>query len=220
MVTLKREEQTENRYGGYSTRFSGRMETPDRFARFAEPDLFETNNSTYAETEYDNYLWDELKRTAPRRISTESEYASAHSAEQAYRNEYVAPVARPERRASTRRSGLSLKGKLLIVLYAAVVVLFASIIITNAITIDGYDAELSKLETELSEAEVALDSALAQSAVVDETEIKNQAIANGMVEATGSVGYEVIPIAPGPDYQINTNWFDRMCDGVSSVFGG
>ena len=221
MVTLKREEQTEDRYGGYSTRFAGRMQNSDRFARYAESDLFENSaNTPYADTEYDNYLWGELKRTEKRRITSEAEYNRTYGARQDFQQEYAAPAARPERRADTRRAGLSLKGKLLILVYLAVVVMFASIIITNAITIDSYNAELSNLESEFADASLALDAAGAASTEIDVEGIRNQAVANGMIEATGSVGYEVIPVTPVQNYQINTNWFDRMCDGMSSVFGG
>lgn len=220
MVTLKREEQTENRYGGYTTRFADRMQISDRFTRYAENGLFEdsADTQTYAETEYDNYLWEELKRTEPRRITPESEYGRRARVD---RTEYVQPTyeARPARRSATRKSGLSLKGKLLILVYAAVVVLFASIIITNAITLDSYNDEITNLEMRLEESQNAYDAVVAGSAI-DREEIRDQAISNGMVEATGSVGYEVIPITPPTSYEMNTNWFDRLCDGLSSVFGG
>ena len=217
MVTLKREEQTENRYGGYTTRFSDRMQVSDRFTRYAETDLFEDSAkpAPYADTEYDNYLWEELKRTEPRRITPENEYARPARSE--YRQAEM-PAYVP-RRSATRKTGLSLKGKLLILVYAAVVILFASIIITNAITLDDYGNEIADLEVRLNESQSVLDAATAGS-VIDQDEIKNQAVQNGMVEANGSVGYEVIPVTPAPEYQMNTNWFDRLCDGLSAIFGG
>ena len=55
---------------------------------------------------------------------------------------------------------------------------------------------------------------------IDDGEIKDQNVQSGMGEGTGSVGYEVIPVVPQESTKINTNWFDQLCDSLSSVFGG
>lgn len=219
MVTLKREEQTEDRYGGYRTRFSSRIDNSDRFMRYADPDfLTDTRSESFQETEYDNYLWEELKRTSPRRITPENEYNSRRDFhERAFE---PAPATRPVRRTSSKRATLSFKGKVLIFAYLAVVLLFVSIIVTNAVSLNSYNDEIANMEERLMESETALEVVTSGLATVNGEEIREQAVANGMVEAPAPVSYEVIPLTPTPTYDTGTNWFDRLCDGISSIFGG
>ena len=211
MVTLKREEQTENRYGGYTTRFSDRMQISDRFTRYAETDLFaEEDVAVSADTEYDNYLWEELKRTAPRRITPQSEFRKSAPVEE---------KSAPARVKARKRATLSLKGKLLVLLYSAMIVLFSGIIITNAIAIDKQEPALPNLEAEVPGNDSTIQDAYTAGGEVG-GETSDQNLPNGTVEGTSSVGYEIIPVVPQANTTINTNWFDQLCDGLSSVFGG
>ena len=163
MVTLKREAKTESeRYGGFATGMSSEMSNYDRFMSSREVDTVDQAEDFEARyyddsQQYKDYLWQELSRTAPRRMLSPEEVKSGVRPEdvQQEQTEYVsrysqsaqyAPSAQSVSRDERKAQGLTLKAKLVMVAYVAVVVFMLTLIAVNAGTLATLKSEISALE--------------------------------------------------------------------------
>ncbi len=232
MVTLRRDVKTESeRYGGYNTGFSATMTNYDRF-RLSSEDKIETQeyDAKYYDNseEYKNYLWNELQRTSPRRILSPEEVKSGVKAEDVI--DYVdEPIYTPARSIATsvkektktvsrdeeRAQGLTTKAKILLVAYAVVVVFFLTLIAINANTLSVLNGKIASIES--ARAELAVEEVV--------TDIESELVfgtgnENSLVNATPADDYALMSVSAPVSYELDGNWFDKVCDWLSSVVGG
>ena len=230
MVTLRRDVKTETeRYGGYNTGISSATTNYDRFRMAQEDSLLadEYVKGYYDNSEeYKSYLWDELQRTTPRRLLSPEELRNGVSPEDVTREEteYVpqytsAPAFAhaPQRQADSvdrdneRAQGLTLKAKLLMVAYVAVVVFFLTLIFINSGTLASLNSQISALEVAQS---VQAEQGEASSSIVD----SSTTVTEPATEYAGD--YEMMSVSNPVNYEVSDNWFDSVCDWLGGVVGG
>ena len=233
MVTLRRDVKTESeRYGGYNTGFSATMTNYDRF-RLSSEDKVETQeyDAKYYDTseEYKNYLWNELQRTSPRRILSPEEVKSGVKAEDVidYVDEpiytpakSVANSVQEKRKVASRdeekAQGLTTKAKILLVAYAVIVVFFLTLIAINANTLNVLNGKIASIESTRAELN-------AGSEIIEESEnalvfgTGNEAT---LLNATPADDYALMSVSAPVSYELDGNWFDKVCDWLSSIVGG
>ncbi len=244
MVTLKRKVKTESgRYGGYSTDMSSSMNNYDRYQTISHADEREDDiTSEYYDDspQYKDYLWNELNRTTSRRILSPEEVRMGVKPEEvreekrSYVSDYAysggaAAYAMPKRTSFSVNSdereahGITMKAKLLIVAYVAVVVFFLTLIVINAGT-------LATLKSEITALEAAGNSGV-NNEVVDNTVVVPNApsVQDNLAFGTGSEenlqnsvyagDYNLLNVSAPVGYAGNTSWFDSICDWLGGVVG-
>lgn len=233
MVTLRRDVKTESeRYGGYNTGFSTTMTNYDRF-RLSSEDKIETEeyDAKYYDTseEYKNYLWNELQRTSPRRILSPEEVKSGVKAEESIdyvdQSTYtparqvasaVQEKTRTVSRDEERAQGLTTKAKVLLAAYAVIVVFFLTLIAINANSLAVLNGKIASIEQARAEMNVTDD-------VVTDTEnalVFGTGNESTLVNATPAGDYNLMSVSAPVSYELDGNWFDRVCDWLSSIVGG
>lgn len=201
MVTLKRDENTENRFGGYTTRLNSRLDTNERFAKYATNETFESEA-----TDSENFLWQELRRTENARAAT-----SFTPNKEIFEN-HAAVVQK-------QKATLSAKGKVVLVLYAILAVTLTVLIVINSLSIASYNTQIEALEQELQNAQMLLNE---DKAMIESYKNVNMSLASeyGMVKSEVSGTFPVVYPIVEDSTVMNTNWFDKLCDSVSGFFGG
>ena len=230
MVTLRRDVKADTeRYGGYNTGISSAATNYDRFRMEQENSLLADDyvREYYDDSEdYKNYLWDELQRTSPRRLLSPEELRNgatpeAVSKEQtSYFPQYTSTPAfaqAPQKatskvaRDNERARGLTMKAKLLMVAYVAVVVFFLTLIFINSGTLASLNKQIATLEASQN---VQVESGDIGSTVVDGT----QTPAESVTVYAGE--YEMMSVTNPVSYDTPSNWFDSVCDWLGGVVGG
>lgn len=231
MVTLRRDVKTESeRYGGYNTGLSDTMTNYDRF-RLAKEDTVETEqyDAKYYDNseEYKAYLWNELQRSAPRRILSPEEVKSGVNPENAadYSTEpfyatsgVIAPAVNERAKARSRdeeqAQGLTAKAKILLVAYAVVVVFFLALIAINANNLAVLNGKIAALEAARIEAGETVEEGLPENNLVFGTGSEST-----LVNAAYAGDYDLLSVSAPVSYEINDNWFDKVCDWLGSIVG-
>ena len=230
MVTLRRDVKTEtDRYGGYNTGISSATTNYDRFRMEQEDSLLADDyvREYYDDSEeYKNYLWDELQRTSPRRLLSPEELRSGATPEAvakeqtSYFPQYTSTPAFAQAPAKTnskverdneRAQGLTMKAKLLMVAYVAVVVFFLTLIFINSGTLASLNSQIATLE---ASQQVQVESGNTDSTIVDGTQTPIETV-------TAYAGeYEMMSVTNPVSYDTPSNWFDSVCDWLGGVVGG
>ncbi len=232
MVTLRRDVKTESeRYGGYNTGFSATMTNYDRYRLSGEDQVeaVEYDSKYYDNSEeYKNYLWNELQRTSPRRILSPEEVKSGVVKEEAI--DYVAqptytpsatattvakPIAKSINRDEQKAQGLTFMAKAICVVYAIVVVFFLALIAINANSLNVMRGKIAELEA--AQVQVEADQTVTDSA--DDTLVFGTGNEATLVGAESAGAYSLMSVSAPVSYEVESNWFDNVCDWLSSVVG-
>lgn len=234
MVTLKRDAKTESeRRGGYATGLSSRMNNFDRFQLTRENDREESEiTSKYYDDspQYKEYIWNELNRTAPRRMLSPEEIKNGMKPEElqyervAYTPTFSRASASTYRSSAVRRDeaeaqGLTSKAKLMIVAYVAVVVFFLTMIVINAGTLASLNAELTALNANPGPNVEVMDPTLTPP-VVEETLAFGTGTEGNLKNAVPAGDYTSMSVSTPTTYVGSGNWFDSICDWLGNVVGG
>ncbi len=111
---------------------------------------------------------------------------------------------------------INLRGKLIIGVFASIVLLLSILLIYNAVLINRYRAEVgtnSQIVVTLEEENAAIKGQL--------DGIKEGLNAGGLDMAEGEYqDIELIPRQIIEEIPSETNWFDKVCNFFSSIFGG
>lgn len=118
---------------------------------------------------------------------------------------------------------MSTKTKVMIASYAIAVlalvlaVTLCSVSVSNAFgSVIAMDSVYTQVASELAE----LDSEILQSE--DFARLGERAAELGYIDSTSSnsMGYSELETRPAQNFDVETNWFDSLCDWVCNVFGG
>lgn len=111
---------------------------------------------------------------------------------------------------------INLRGKLIIGVFASIVLLLSILLIYNAVLINRYRAEVgtnSQIVVSLEEENAAIKGQL--------DGIKEGLNAGGLDMTEGEYqDIELIPRQVIEEIPSETNWFDKVCNFFSSIFGG
>lgn len=236
MVTLKRDAKTESkRRGGYATSMSSTMNNYDRFRLTRENDKEEEEiTSKYYDDspQYKEYVWNELNRTAPRRMLSPDEIKNGMKPEDlSYEQTSYTPTFSRQSYATSRSSaramsrdeaqaqGLNFRAKLMIVAYVAVVVFFLTLIVINAGTLASLRSELNELNANPGVENGIIDSTI-NTPVVEEHLSFGMGSEGNLKNAVPAGDYTSMSVSAPTTYVASGNWFDGICDWLGGVVGG
>ena len=117
---------------------------------------------------------------------------------------------------------VSTKAKVACVSYVAVVLLLVLGITLTAVAVSGVFGETLQISAnyaEVADKVAALDEQLAQE---DYGALAERAEELGYIDASESNTqmYTEVETRPAQNFNIETNWFDSLCDWLSGAFGG
>ncbi len=114
------------------------------------------------------------------------------------------------------------KAKIAVAVYIAVVLALAIAIAFTALSVAGTFQSTSELMSQISGQTEAIDALVAELANADEAALTAAAEKLGLsLPNTGNTLMYDLPETRGPQtFDITTNWFDRLCDGICNLFGG
>ena len=233
MLTTKRTITDDDRQGGYTTT----VNRPAAVFNFSESRAPRADVTGYSEYERDRI--DSMRGYAPAVSRTEIPYAEPNvkprrvyseedlmpsirtmQAAKAGKSKQAAVAKRIERepareRVSGEKRVLSQNAKLLIAVYAVIVFIALVLIIASGIAVNRKADNAAQLEREAAAAQT-------------EVAAQNETIAYFVPAADGyepiddaeAVTFAVKPLGEKTEYKAQTNFFDRLCDFFSWLWGG
>lgn len=125
---------------------------------------------------------------------------------------------------ATPRTKTSTKTKVMVVSYVAVVLCLVLAVTLCAVSVSGTFANFAQLTSAYDSAVgagAALDGAISE-ANGNTDVLFERATQLGYVDAaeTNTHFYQRLDTRPAQNFQIESNWFDALCDWLNGVFGG
>ncbi len=121
---------------------------------------------------------------------------------------------------NTVRASLNTRGKVIIVAYALVVALLGFLLIYNAFSMAAVTASIAATEIMLSEEKASINELSNQlSGLNDENNILNRVSEAGYGPSTTATSGVSTSAGEAITYEVQTNWFDKICDFLASLFG-
>lgn len=126
---------------------------------------------------------------------------------------------------NTKKQQVKLKmrpqGKLLLVLISIIIILLSSLCISNAVSINKYNKSIENLNNDITIEDLKIDKAIKNlDKLTNESISDEQALKLELEKATDYKEislYERKPIAKASS---SSNWFDKLCNFISKIFGG
>ena len=140
---------------------------------------------------------------------------SEQTLKMSYQREYSAPTTKTATRLNT-------KTKVAIASYAVIVLALIIAVTLCSVSVTGAFTSATLLNTEYSEVTASLDELIAQTQEEDFTELAKRAAELGYIDAAKSntMEYTELETRPAQNFQVESNWFDSLCDWLCCVFGG
>jgi len=213
MLTVKRKVDTEeDRYGGFE------VSTDKSFGTGYDLEI----NQSYSTAQT---VKGETLSYSPRQEIRKPENPA--SAKKPLRAEEVMPgIIKPKMNENAERmmelkQKMETKTKALLAIYMLVVIALAAIVIATGIAINAANSRVVALNNQIAASNEKIIEQNANLEILDsENYIKGSAYENGMVEAQNPIEIELLPVEEATSYQSSTNWFDKICDFLSNIFGG
>lgn len=121
-------------------------------------------------------------------------------------------------------SKLSTKTKVAIVCYVAAVLVLVLGIALASVSVSGVFAETTKLTADYAGVVEQVNALEQQLAVEDYVALAERAAELGYIDASqvnnNTCTYTEVETRPAQNFNIETNWFDSLCDWLCNVFGG
>ncbi len=134
-----------------------------------------------------------------------------------YKRDYV--QANPK---TASQSKLSTKSKVAIASYVAVVLVLVLAVALCSATINGSFVAVVNGKEAYNQISDEVANLQEQVNTENYDELYQKALEMGFVEAdsTNSYQYNQLETRPAQNFDVQTNWFDKVCDWLSGVFGG
>lgn len=119
-------------------------------------------------------------------------------------------------------SKLNVKTKVMIASYAIIVLGLILAVTLCGVSVSGSFAAATALSTEYTEVADRVAQLTEQIQVEDYASMADKAAQLGYIDASesNSQTYTEIETRPAQNFNIQTNWFDSLCDWLSGAFGG
>ncbi|HPG91865.1 MAG TPA: hypothetical protein PK675_00465 [Clostridia bacterium] len=114
------------------------------------------------------------------------------------------------------------KGKIAVAAYIAIILALAIAIAFTAISVSSTFASTSALTEEIAAQSATIDTLAAELSTVDEATLiaAAQTMGFSLPNTTNTLMYDT-PVTRGPQtFDLSSNWFDKLCDGLCRFFGG
>lgn len=120
------------------------------------------------------------------------------------------------------KSRVSTKTKVAIASYAVVVLALVLAVTLCGVSVADSFAGTSKLYAEYVEESAVLDELVQQAATEDYAALAERAAQLGYIDASKSntQTYTEIETRPAQNFNVESNWFDALCDWLCGAFGG
>lgn len=117
---------------------------------------------------------------------------------------------------------LSTKTKVAVVCYVAAVLILVLGISLAAVSVNGIFAQTTTLTADYSSVVKDIEALDASLAVEDVDMLAEKAAEFGYIDAAQSSTqtYTKVETRPAQNFEVQTNWFDSLCDWLCGVFGG
>lgn len=122
----------------------------------------------------------------------------------------------------TSSSKLSAKAKVMIVGYTMVVLALILAVTLCSVSVNGSFVATSALNSEYTEISTNVANLAEQLQAEDYAALAEKAAQLGYIDASKSntQTYTEIETRPAQNFNVQTNWFDSLCDWLSGAFGG
>lgn len=117
---------------------------------------------------------------------------------------------------------VSTRTKVMVASYVTVVLALVLAVTLCSVSVAGSFQATTQLKAELGAVSTQLEQLREQLSVEDYEALSQKAESLGYYYPTGSntQTYTELETRPAQNFDIQTNWFDSLCDWISSVFGG
>ncbi len=118
-------------------------------------------------------------------------------------------------------SKVSTGTKALVIGYVAVVLVLVLVVSVCAVSVGEAFSSAVALDAQYKQVLEQIDSLQQQVSAEDYAALLNRAIELGYVDASNSntQTYQPLETRPAQNFQVETNWFDSLCDWLCGVFG-
>lgn len=114
------------------------------------------------------------------------------------------------------------RAKIAVAAYIAVILALAIAIAFTALSVSGTFSQAAALSGQIAGQETAITALETELSMIDEAALTAAAIRLGFTlpNTSNTVTYEAPVMRPPQTFEVTTNWFDRLCDGLCKLFGG
>ncbi len=113
------------------------------------------------------------------------------------------------------------RGKLILIAISCVIILLSSLMISNAIKISNLNNDITNLNNQITVEDFKIDKAIKDlGALTDEAKSDETAIRLELEKTTEFTDVDLYERNPEIKVQKNSNWFDKLCNFISKIFGG
>ena len=139
---------------------------------------------------------------------------SSQTLNMSYQREYAAETTRASARLST-------KAKVMIASYAVVVLALILAVSLCAVSVTNVFGSAAILNTQYTEASADIQELASQIQAEDYAELERRAQELGYTSASSSntMSYTELETRPAQNFQVESNWFDSLCDWLCKIFG-
>ena len=119
-------------------------------------------------------------------------------------------------------SKLDTKTKVAIASYAVVVLALIIAVTLCSVSVSGAFTSATALNAEYVEVATTLEGLIAEAQEEDLADLAQRAADLGYIDAAKSntMMYTELETRPAQNFQVESNWFDSLCDWLCGVFGG
>ena len=118
-------------------------------------------------------------------------------------------------------TAISVRNKVMLGVYLMVALVLSVIVAATGIIIGNRSSELASVEGEIKTATAILNVQEAEIAdLMSDASVLERAELSGMIKPENVTEVPLIPMNNATGYVESSNFFDRVCDWVSGVFGG
>ena len=123
-----------------------------------------------------------------------------------------------EKVATRTHINISLRTKLIIAVYATIVILLGALLIYNAVAIGNYKESIAQKSALLEVEQANLDSL---EEILDNVNgVTPEDIGMSKIDSNNITKLNKLEKLSKVDYVTETNWFDKVCEFISAMFGG
>lgn len=113
------------------------------------------------------------------------------------------------------------QGKLILATISIIIILLASVLIHNAVTLNSLNKNIDNLNNQITVEDLKIDKAVKNlETLSDEAKSSDKALELELEKATSVEEVELYVRQDTPTTSEITNWFDKLCNFVSKIFGG
>ena len=126
---------------------------------------------------------------------------------------------------STKKQQVKLKmrpqGKLILICISVIIILLSSLMISNAVTLNKLNNSINNLNNEITIQDLNIDKAVKNLQVLnDDAKSDEQALKLELEKATETHSVSLYVRQETESLKTNSNWFDKLCNFISKIFGG